>query len=445
MRTIFVAIGLVGCIAAVSPAQASPDTFLYFSFAPTTPPTLYEISASGTLVGTIATFPPGFQPYRVEMAEDNRDYRVTGDDGPPNYRGVLLNVTPAGIVTTIHCGAPLNLPWHMIRTCDGDWFVINSPDFTGTTVLRLTGTSLSTLTKLSATWAFGVTENPENDALIVRAGTTLGSYVTGYFHLDLRTGAIASILIRPPTVPTPVQEGSKRPAYDPPTGDLHDMTVDTSRNSHLVRLHPSTGLTTLSSLIGRLAADLVAVGGRTRGYDFHAFVTPSWPPPGPIEIIQFRKDGTIAGKSIVPMSTPRYNPGKGILRKGSRHLCWYMNQAPNGRKLQLSFPGEAGRAYAVGFSVSGIRPGIPLPDGRVVSIVPDALTAASLTGGIPGVLDRTVGTLDARGKATVNVDTNRFGSALKSLRLWAAAVVLDPQAPSGVAQVVGPTVLTIRR
>jgi len=212
-----------------------------------------------------------------------------------------------------------------------------------------------------------------------------------------------------------------------------------------VRLHPSTGLTTLTALIGRYAADLVAVGGRTRGYDFHAFVTPSWPPPGPVEIIRFRKDGTVTGKSIAPMSTPMWNPGKGILRKGSRHLCWCMNQAPNGRTLRLSFPGEAGRAYAVGFSATGIRPGIPLPDGRVISIVPDALTTASATGGIPGVLDRTVGTLDARGQATVNVDTNRFGPALKGLRLWAAAVVLDPREPSGIAQVVGPTVLTIRQ
>jgi len=66
-------------------------------------------------------------------------------------------------------------------------------------------------------------------------------------------------------------------------------------------------------------------------------------------------------------------------------------------------------------------------------------------GGVSGVLERTVGSLDLSGRATVKVDTNAFGSARKGMKIWAAALVLDPAAPSGVAHVAGPTLLTIRR
>jgi hypothetical protein len=81
----------------------------------------------------------------------------------------------------------------------------------------------------------------------------------------------------------------------------------------------------------------------------------------------------------------------------------------------------------------------------MIPLVFDSLTMLCLQGGIPGVIEGTVGTLDAFGEARVKVDTNAFGTRLAGFRFWAAAVVLDPNAPSGVSHVLGPTLLAIRR
>ena len=132
-----------------------------------------------------------------------------------------------------------------------------------------------------------------------------------------------------------------------------------------------------------------------------------------------------------------------VLRVGSRHLSWFMNSAPNDRYLDLSFPGEGGYAYAVGLTFTGVRPGPLLSDGREIPLLVDQLTLISLTGGVPGVLENTLGILSAQGRARVRVNLNPFGSALKGLRIWATALVLDPQASSAVAYIEGPTLLKI--
>jgi hypothetical protein len=133
-----------------------------------------------------------------------------------------------------------------------------------------------------------------------------------------------------------------------------------------------------------------------------------------------------------------------MFRRGERHLAWTMDRRPDDRSLRVSFPGEGGRSYVAALSVTGIRPGPVLPDGRVIPLIVDGLVSQSLNGGIPGVLENTVGVLNATGEARVKVHVNRFGATLKGLRLWAATLVLDAKAPSGVAAVVGPLMVTLK-
>jgi hypothetical protein len=121
-----------------------------------------------------------------------------------------------------------------------------------------------------------------------------------------------------------------------------------------------------------------------------------------------------------------------------------MDNAPNDRSLHVSFPGEAGRLYVVGLSLTGIRPGVVLPDARVIPIVPDGLTRLSTAGGAPGVIEGTLGKLDARGRARVKIHANRFGQALKGLRVWAVALLLDPASRHGIAYISHPTQMTIK-
>jgi hypothetical protein len=133
-----------------------------------------------------------------------------------------------------------------------------------------------------------------------------------------------------------------------------------------------------------------------------------------------------------------------MMRVQDRHLAWFMDRAPNGRSLRLDFPGEGGRAYVVAFGMSGPRPGVRLADGRPVPINPDALTWASVSGGLGSILRGTVGVLDPVGRARVTVDTNSLGSRLKGLRVWAVALLLDRTSLSGVSHIVGPAVLNIK-
>jgi hypothetical protein len=144
-------------------------------------------------------------------------------------------------------------------------------------------------------------------------------------------------------------------------------------------------------------------------------------------------------------------PGTGTLwarsdltRRDSRHLTWFMNRAPHDRSLRLSFPGEAGRSYVVGLTLSGADSGIPLPDGRTIPLNFDGLTAVSVTGSLPSIMTGTVGVLDATGAATARIDVASVASVLKGIRVVAAAIVTDPSAPSGLAHVSGATGFTIR-
>jgi hypothetical protein len=44
----------------------------------------------------------------------------------------------------------------------------------------------------------------------------------------------------------------------------------------------------------------------------------------------------------------------------------------------------------------------------------------------------------------VKVHLNGLGRALRGIRLWAAALVLDSDAPCGVAAIAGPLLLTVK-
>ncbi len=70
---------------------------------------------------------------------------------------------------------------------------------------------------------------------------------------------------------------------------------------------------------------------------------------------------------------------------------------------QLSLPGDAGLPYVAGVSLSGTCPGMPLPDGRIVSLNHDAFTDASASGAYPSAFQGFVGTLNGGGAALLGL------------------------------------------
>jgi hypothetical protein len=407
---------------------------------------LYKFSSTGALLATVATLPVNFSPIRLTTSENNTSFRVIGYFNiAPNYPGTILDVTPNGMITTLLSTPTLPGPEQLIRTCDGDWLVIGRrPGNVPLQVFRVVNNQLTTVSSIGAIWTYGVTLDPVTGLLIVRAVDNVSE---GYYYLDPLTGVYTNMALYGSNPTMHAMNGARRPVLDPATGWIYDVQYHfLARTCNLVRVHPQSGITTLSRSLVRHPPDLVRPNGRITGFDFYLFVNNSWPPAGPTEILRVQKSGAIVGTTFLQsVNVWGGGSGSGVVRVGSRHLTWYMDNPPNGRSLHISFPGEAGRRYAVGFSLTGIRPGIALPDSRVIPLQFDGLTALSLTSGIPGMLENSTGALDLYGRAKVKVDTNSAGPLFKGCKIWAAAVVLDPTAPLGIAHIAGPTLLSIRQ
>lgn len=396
----------------------------------------FEVDASGRLLATFATMPTSlFHPSRVTMACDNRSLRVGSFTGTAINTGSVFEVNPMGVMRTIWSGLPLRWVWGLFPDENGDWTVMNYNATHGNLEFyRLSGTRLTSLGTAWGIRPYGAVSDPETGRLIVRSRA-------GYYRIDPVTGAYTTIM----QFNGHGSYGVARPLYEPTTGTY----LDTARpvivpfpSADLIRLHPGQKMTTLANHPAEAyelaqASDRVRLAGSAAFYLHAKTRTQPWT----VEIISLKADGSRIGSTpIQGLSVGARAP---LVRKGARHLAWALNASPNDRSLLVSFPAESGRNYAVGLSLTGIRPCPRLADGRSIPIVPDALTDLCLKGGIPGILENTAGRLDRSGTARVKVHLNRLGPGLKGTKIWAAAVVLDPQAPSGVAAVDGPLLLTV--
>lgn len=106
--------------------------------------------------------------------------------------------------------------------------------------------------------------------------------------------------------------------------------------------------------------------------------------------------------------------------------------------INLSFPGEAGKGYAVGMSLSGVRPGIILMDGRKINLAIDVLTALTVNNLIPSIFNPGTLTLDANGEAKAGLDVSSLGT-LGGLRIWIEALLIDKGRIGTIADPVGIT------
>ena len=106
-------------------------------------------------------------------------------------------------------------------------------------------------------------------------------------------------------------------------------------------------------------------------------------------------------------------------------------------EIALHFAGEAGNGYAVGLSLSGIRPGVSLPGGRRVPLNVDNLTSLSVNGQLGPLFAGAVGALNSfdRGMAVLDVSSL---PVLKGIPVWAVALTLNPQAPLGIQTISDP-------
>ena len=134
-------------------------------------------------------------------------------------------------------------------------------------------------------------------------------------------------------------------------------------------------------------------------------------------------------------------PANGVLTAygmeigGSRNLCSLKTAAPNNRDILVSFPNLGGNAYVAALSLTGVRPGVPLGDGRQINLTPDTLTVLSLNNLLPGLWNPGPGHLDPFGRVTLSLNLNLLGSAVKGVPVWVVVGILDPKAPKGFAAI----------
>jgi hypothetical protein len=122
----------------------------------------------------------------------------------------------------------------------------------------------------------------------------------------------------------------------------------------------------------------------------------------------------------------------------SKNLC-SVNVGSRQWAFLMSFPGEVGKGYVIALSLSGVRPGINLPDGRRINLAFDVLSYLTLSNLIPTIFNPGPGVLNANGEAKAVLDVSGL-PPLGGLRVWAEALVLDKGVMGPIADPVGLTV-----
>jgi len=421
-----------------APLHAQSDSLLY----QIGPIGIVEMDDQGQVTRTIVATPSGFTSWQLLNSPDNRSYWTVCKVVPTLDTG-LIRFDDQGTMTTIVSGPPLQNVPVMVHDQDGDSLILNEPTHLTWEILRLRGTSLTRLCTLPSGTVdvSGVCIDPETGLLVVSGVRGSGVVHNGYYRIDPATGATTTLASHPASDSVKVN-GARRLAYDAARGAYVDINIEEQIGAtSLVFARPGSGIVPAAPL-GKLYKgwDMVTAGGRAHpvryyviGYEIN-----------PWKSTLVHVDGNGRVLRVVPTVSPPWASATPLLRKHSNHLQWFLYQAPNDRGLRLSFPGEPGRPFVVGLSLTGMRPGVPLPDGRTIPLAVDALTVLGLAGGVPGLITNTVGVLSARGEATVRLNLSALGPAARGVKIWAAAMVLDPGASSGIAHLVGPKIVVLR-
>jgi len=125
-----------------------------------------------------------------------------------------------------------------------------------------------------------------------------------------------------------------------------------------------------------------------------------------------------------------------------RNLVTERAASPNLWRFHLHFPGEGGRPYTLGLSLTGFTPGITVGH-RMIPLIPDDLLALTLSGSLSALLQGNVGFLDTSARATATLDLRTFPVKLAGQLVWAAAVTIDAAAPCGLATISKPQIIVL--
>jgi hypothetical protein len=186
-----------------------------------------------------------------------------------------------------------------------------------------------------------------------------------------------------------------------PSGVVISVSGGAIYGANAVKVEDETGNLVVAGLAapGALPAKLGYVTRTGAVLTSHVISSPADLNPTGIEIKESRKVS-----------------GFGLARAGSTYF------------VNFAFPASPGSSYVAAMS-TGLRPGFPLGDGRVINLAVDLLFVLSV-GGIPGITTGFTGVLDGTGRATGTI-TLPPGFP-PGIRFYVSALVVNPAAPLGI-------------
>lgn len=397
---------------------------------------------------------PGYMPGHVMMDTDNRGvvFAVRGTSAISS----LMNPMRSGLfrydprttqVTTIYSHSNGALAYHGfhhgVTDYNGDYVtaVYNYDSGRGLAQYELwkvnsSGTCSTVLTSLSAglshSWAIHghMRINIDTGKLLIndlyRVSTP--SYATHYkiYELDLDRGVLTT------WNQAPTDAGWQ--GWNSLPQSHANGWIEGPYNSTVFQLKPGTGgRTTLANLTvpGTL-------GAYTQGnFDLQTAAAPrqvwvTYHYSNPQLTYLYYMDATnwtVTSMTVAPFRA--YNYG-GVEFYRGRHTQTVLT-GQRRWQLRLSAPMYAGMRYVAVAGVSGVRPGVKLPDGRCIRLNLDPILQGTLNNWIPSIWNSGPGVLDAQGEAQGTINLSTLGNL--NMPLWIAWVVLHPSAPGGVAYI----------
>lgn len=358
----------------------------------------------------------------IVMAEDNSSFYVLSNANDTIYK--LDNL--GNLIATIHSGPPLSVPDDMMLDQNGDLIVADSA---GLFKINAVTSQITTLVPSSTLVADGVTVDIDRGDLLVCgtgamihrydiiAGTTapLTSAAATSFRFQVEQDH-ASGLIYTGTCCSTASGGTGMMVHDPYTkasSVLVGSTATALRAWYAHRFDRRVNQRGQNTLLASVCG--FGIAGTTSA------------------LVRLTEQGVITTMVSYGVSGSGILTSYGMEIEGSRNLSPILIQSPNDRQILVSFPAWPGRNYVAALGVSGIRPGVPLGDGRQIHLLPDPVTQASLQNLIPGIWRPGPGVLDSKGQAVMQLNANRLGKGVRGLPVWIAVAVVDPKASKGFA------------
>jgi len=388
---------LLGPVAAT--AQAKPGDYLFASRRSPND-AVYAVTPWTNTYRTLLTLPTSTLIRGLTGGPLNTDYYVASGLN-------VFRVTPTGTVTTISTLSPgQGTTWADLDE-DGNILV---------------GTGW---------WKAGALFSVDYKSGLWRTITPTGLYPNA-FVLDRDTGAIVYVHNRNNTTPFSamiwrrkrdgtfanthiIQQLAYSMEFHPQTGD-----VLIGSSSSIFKIDPMNTLSTWATVTGPVKSLAVQADGNVAVGHLNN---------GTIQL--YDKNGKWIGTPFTAGVFPLLNEDMVI---EDEHNVWGKNAMVRGGNFGISirFAAHPGKPYLMAAALSR-RPGIPI-GGRVVPLTPDALFFTSLM--VPAIFKGFCGTLDSSGcavsRASIAVPIVK---SLGGVRVFLAAVVIDPKAPSGIGQI----------